>query len=307
MACFLMLAWAYPAHADLAQHQEKKMIINGVERTYQIHYPSPMPVNLKNGLPLVIVLHGGRSSAEQIARASRFSAKSDKGGFIVVYPNGTGENAKRRLTWNAGECCDAAMINSAEDTLFIDSLIDRMVKFQGADPARIYIAGTSNGGMLAHKLGAELAHKVAAIGIVEGGMFASQPAPTAPISTIIIHGKLDSTIPIDGGETKSSLLKPYIKEGSTFMSAQAAYDFWRGKNGCTADEAITKKGRITTTASRECKNRAVVALQVMENGGHNWPGSPKAVYSEFDDGSSYLGHDATDVLWEFFSQQRKKN
>jgi len=304
-ALFLMLVWAQPAHADLSQHQERKMIINDVERTYQIHQPVPMPVNLKNGLPLVIVLHGGRSTGEQIARASRFSAKADKNGFIVVYPDGTGKNAERRLTWNAGDCCDVAMTDNAEDVLFISSLIDNMVKFQGADPKRVYIAGMSNGGMLAHRLGAELATKVTAIGVVEGGMFASQPIPSVPVSTMIIHGQIDKTVPFEGGETRSSLMKPYVKPDTKFLPTQSAYNFWREKNGCAADEDASTKGRITTYTSKVCKNQTVVALQVIKNGAHNWPGSSKAVYSEFDDGSSYLGHDATDALWEFFSQQRK--
>lgn len=302
----LLLPLISTAHAELSQHNEFRIDVNGVTRTFQIHYPAPAPVNLKNGLPLVIVLHGGRSSGEQIAKASRFSAKADKHGFITVYPDGTGKVEGRRLTWNAGECCDIAMKENAQDTAFIANLIDYMVKFQGADPRRVYIAGMSNGGMLAHRLAAELAPKIAAIGVVEGGMFTSQPTPTEPVSILIMHGERDKNVPYEGGPSKSSLITPYMKsEKTAFLPVQSAFDFWREKNGCRDDMTTEKKGRITTNIYRQCRNNTVTVLQTLQNSGHNWPGSPKMLYSEFDDGSNYMGHDATDILWDFFAQQRK--
>ncbi len=295
------------ALADLSQHQELKINVNGTPRAFHIHYPVPAPVNLKDGLPVVIVLHGGISSGEQIAKASRFSAKADKHGFITVYPDGSGKREGRRLTWNAGECCGIAMEENASDIAFIEQLIDYMIKFQGANPHHIYLAGMSNGGMLAYRAGAELSDKLAGIGIVAGGMFASQPMPKTPVSILIIHGKNDKNIPLTGGPSDSKLVKPHMKEGSTFLPAQSAFDFWREKNGCHGEPAQEKKGRIDTTIYRQCRNNTVTALQIMKNGAHNWPGSPHMIYSEFDDGSNYTGHDATDVLWDFFAQQRNIN
>ncbi len=303
----LLLPFASGAHADLSQHQELKMNVNGVPRTFNIHYPVPAPVNIKNGLPVVIVLHGGRSSGEQIAKASRFSAKADKHGFITVYPDGTGKIEGRRLTWNAGECCDIAMEENANDIAFIEQLIDYMIKFQGANPHHIYLAGMSNGGMLAHRAGAELSDKLAGIGIVAGGMFDTQPMPKTPASIFMIHGQNDKNIPPGGGPSDNKLVTSYMKEGSTFLPAQAAFDFWREKNGCHGEPLLEKKGRIDTTIYRQCRDNTVTVLQMMKNGAHNWPGSPKMVYSEFDDGSNYMGHDATDVLWDFFAQQRNIN
>lgn len=281
------------------------MMVNGVERTYQIHFPEPMPVNLRHGLPLVIVLHGGRSSGENIAKATRFSTKADKNGFITVYPDGTGKIEGRRLTWNAGECCDIAMDENAEDTAFIEALIDYMVKFQGVNPHHVYVAGLSNGGMLAYRLAGALSSRIAAVGVVSGGMFPSQPAPTEPVSIMIIHGKRDIIVPFDGGPAEHKLISSYVKEGTTFLPVQAAFDFWREKNGCKDEKSTESKGRIITQIYRQCRNHSVTVLQTLDNGGHNWPGSPKMVYSEFDDGSHYAGHDATDVLWDFFAQQRK--
>lgn len=301
----IITACALPAHADLAQHSERKMNVDGIERTYQIHFPEPMPVNLKYGLPLVIVLHGGRSSGENIAKTSRFTAKSDKHGFIVVYPDGIGKIEGRRLSWNAGNCCDIAMEEKANDTAFIEGLIDYMVKFQGANPHHIYIAGLSNGGMMAYRLAGELSSKIAAVGVVSGGMFADQPAPKEPVSMMIIHGKRDQVIPLEGGAADNKIISSFVKEGASFLSAQNAFDYWRHTNGCQGQMKTETKGRIVSQIYNPCKNNSMTVLQVLENGAHNWPGSPKMVYSEFDDGSNYAGHDATEVLWNFFAQQRK--
>lgn len=296
---------ARSAHADLANHHERRMVVNGVERTYQVHFPSPMPVNLREGIPLVIVLHGGRSNADNIAKASRFSALADKNGFMVVFPDGTGKIEGRRLTWNAGSCCDYAMENDSEDIAFIEELIDYMIKFQGANKHHIYVAGLSNGGMMAYRLAGALSDKIAAVGIVSGGMFPDQPPPRTPISILIMHGKRDRVIPLEGGPADHRLISSYVKERARFLSAQNALDYWRIANGCKKEMTTETMGRIVTQIYRQCANNTVVALQVLDNSGHNWPGSPKLIFSEFDDGTHYLGHDATSVLWSFFAQQRK--
>lgn len=292
-------AWAEPGST-----QEQKMEVNGVERTYIIHFPNPMPAKITNGLPVVIALHGGGGSGEQIAKATRFNDKADKEGFIVVYPNGSGRREDKLLTWNAGKCCAYAMRQNINDIAFIDALIDKLVKFQNADPQRIYITGMSNGAMMAHRLGAALAPKVAAIGVVAGTIFKDQPIPVAPISVMMIHGLADDSVLFNGGPSKRPMVRAAIDgEG---LPVRSAYDFWRKHNGCAVDENVYAKGNITTYTTKPCKDNTTIILQTIKNGGHNWPGSPKAaVYSEFDDGSSYIGHDATDVLWNFFASQHK--
>lgn len=304
LAILILISSAHIVKAQPAHHENQTIMVNGVERSYIIHLPKPMPVNLSQGLPVVIALHGGGGSGEQMAKSSRLSAKADKNGFIAVYPNGTGRREDKFLTWNASKCCAFAMRENSDDVAFISALIDKLIKFQNADPTRIYITGMSNGGLMAHRLGAELAPKIAAIGVVAGTIFSDQPLPSSPVSVMLIHGLSDTSVPFDGGESKRPMIRAAMK-GDSYLPVKSAYNFWREKNGCAADEEIYERGNITTYASKVCKNRTVVVLQTIKNGGHNWPGSPKAFYSEFDDGSNYLGHDATDELWNFFLQQRK--
>lgn len=292
-------AWAAPGTTE-----EQKMDVDGVERSYVIHFPNPMPANVNDGLPVVIALHGGGGNGDYMAKATRFNEKADKEGFIAVYPNGSGRREDKFLTWNASKCCAYAMRQNIDDTAFISALIDKLVKFQGADPNRIYITGMSNGGMMAHRLGAALAPKIAAIGVVAGTIFNDQPVPAAPVSVMMIHGLADSSVRFNGGPSKRPMVR--AAEGGEGLPVRSAYDFWRKYDGCMTEEPAHSKGNVTTYTAKACKGNTTVILQTIKNGGHNWPGSPKGKYSEFDDGSNYFGHDATDVLWDFFSRQRKQ-
>src|SRR5689334_22516319 len=85
----------------------------GLERSYLLHLPTPLP---DKPLPLVVVVHGGGGSAEGAETQTGFNAMADRHGFIAVYPNGTGKSHPLRamlgkegfLTWNAGTCCSYA-------------------------------------------------------------------------------------------------------------------------------------------------------------------------------------------------------
>lgn len=66
-------------------------------------------------------------------------------GFIAVYPAGSGPNADRLLTWNAGTCCAYAMENNIDDVGFVSQLIDFMIAEYHVDRRRVYATGHSNG------------------------------------------------------------------------------------------------------------------------------------------------------------------
>lgn len=301
LTCLFIILSAQAALAFPSDHQERKLMIGDVERSYMIHFPSNLRIT--TGLPVVIVLHGGGSDAESIIKASGFSDKADKEGFMTVYPEGVGTSGERQ-TWNASHCCGHARQENANDVEFITKLIDELETSLIIDKTRIYVAGVSNGGMLAHRIGGILSSRIAAIGVVGGAMFDDQPAPDTPISVLMIHGLSDDVVPAEGGDSDKGLVK--VSMDKPFLPAQAAYNFWREKNGCKIELPPHIKGNITTLRNRDCRNGVMVVLQKVKNGGHNWFGSSRAIFSQFDDGSVYLGHSATDVLWDFFSVQRKK-
>jgi polyhydroxybutyrate depolymerase len=76
---------------------------------------------------------------------------------------------------------------------------------------------------------------------------------------------------------------------------------WAGHNGCAADpvEEVVK-GQATVRRWTGCKPGGVVALYVLGDGGHTWPGATV--------GGNILGGvskdvDASEVIWTFFKDK----
>src|SRR6266852_4821262 len=80
----------------------RSLQVGGRIRIYLVHVPKSYEGS--KSYPVVLVLHGGGSNAEQMVRFCGLNEKADQAGFIVAYPNGTGW-LQTMLTWNGGNCC----------------------------------------------------------------------------------------------------------------------------------------------------------------------------------------------------------
>jgi len=94
----------------------------------------------------VIVLHGGMGSARLMRANSGFDSLAKHQGFMVVYAEGT-DFGEDRHAWNTGYLL-RRQVRDADDIAYLDLLLDRLVGEHGADPAKIYMTGGSNGGMM---------------------------------------------------------------------------------------------------------------------------------------------------------------
>lgn len=111
----------------------------GQQRTFRVH--APPSYDGKTPLPLVVAMHHSPGNADVIASTSDMSAKADREGFLVLYPEGLGGGM------NALVCC-----GSQDDVGFVKALVERMVARWHADPQRVYATGISNGGDMAFRL-----------------------------------------------------------------------------------------------------------------------------------------------------------
>src|SRR5688572_28996422 len=138
----------------------------GREGSYLLHVPRAAEAG--RGLPLVLAFHGGGGEAEAFKGYAGLDAVADREGFLVAYPNGSGLLPRRLLTWNAGECCGFAMNQRLDDVGFAVAVIDDVTRRAAVDTRRVYATGHSNGAMMAYRLGAERADRIAAIAPVAG-------------------------------------------------------------------------------------------------------------------------------------------
>jgi polyhydroxybutyrate depolymerase len=136
------------------------MVFDGIERTYILHIPTGC--DAAHPTPLVLAFHGLTLNAEDMIRISGLSEQADTSGFIVAYPNGTGENS----SWNAGRCCGEAAKNRVDDVGFVRALIDELAAMTNIDLHRVYATGFSNGAIFVYSLACKLSDRIAAIGPV---------------------------------------------------------------------------------------------------------------------------------------------
>lgn len=140
--------------------------------------------------PLVVVLHGWYGSPEQVAESSGMGAVGAVEGFVVAY--GRGE----RSSWNAGRCCGASAAAGVDDVAYLGSLVGDVAARRPLDLSRVYVAGFSNGGMMALRAACSLPEVFAAAATVAGTLVSSCENPVAVVH---VHGTGDGTVPFEGG------------------------------------------------------------------------------------------------------------
>jgi polyhydroxybutyrate depolymerase len=279
--------------AQVGQADDRRTLqVSGRLRSYVVRAPE----RLSSPVPLVIVLHGGGGNAANAENMTGFTEKARKENFIVVYPEGNGRLRRTLLTWNAGHCCGYAMTENVNDVRFIDELIDRLIERYPIDERRIYVTGMSNGGMMTHRVGIELSHRIAAIAPVVGTVFGDERRPAQPVAALMINGMLDKNVPYAGGEPGGRGTDAW--DGTHAKPASDQGSFWAKANGCT--DASTKEDIATQIRWRyECPDGRAVELIALKDNGHAWPGGEPGS-RRGDKPSESL--EATDVIWEFFKE-----
>lgn len=237
--------------------------VGGTERTYRVHQPAGLPA----AAPLVVMLHGGFGSGGHAERAYGWDRLADTAKFAVAYPDGLGR------TWNTnGGCCGRSAREGIDDVAFITAMVDEISRDVGVDPARVYVAGMSNGGIMAYTLACNTG-LFAAIGPVAATQLDPCSAPH-PTSVLHIHGTADPNVRYDGapGAGVARIDGPSVPEVDTF---------WRTADDC-AQPMTTTDGAVTT-AIAGCPDGRSVGLISVGDVGHEWPAF------------------ATETLWQFFA------
>jgi polyhydroxybutyrate depolymerase len=268
------------------------------KRTYLVHIPKDY--DPKKPASVVLALHGAAMNGSMMVWFSGLNKTSDKAGFIVVYPSGTGTGPF--LTWNAGGIKGRMAEGRADDVAFIGKLLDDLGTVVKVDEKRVYACGMSNGGMMSYRLAAELSDRIAAVAPVAGTIAIDESKPKRPVPVIHFHGSKDNMVPFEMAKGKAP----------AFMKLKGVEDSiqtWVKLNGCDEKpktETLSKDSddmKVIRKTYGGGKDGSEVVLVVIEEGGHTWPGQQPPV--------SFIGRStknisANDLMWEFFQKHPMK-
>jgi poly(3-hydroxybutyrate) depolymerase len=163
-------------------------------RRYAVHLPPPRPARYR--LPMVVVLHGLHNSWQQVEGAGGWARYADAHGFLVAYGIGVGGS------WNAGGCCGAAHRSGTDDVGYLVGLVTDLAHRYPVDRTRVYIAGFSDGDMMAIRAACDRPDVFAAAGGSSGGLVSPCRAPAGQVRVRHLHGRYDTVVPYRGGYSR---------------------------------------------------------------------------------------------------------
>jgi polyhydroxybutyrate depolymerase len=272
--------------------------INSMTRMYSVHVPTNYNPNIST--PLIFAFHGGGGDMDYMANDKYYGliSKSDKEGFLVVFPNGYSKfNSGKFATWNAGSCCGDARDKKIDDIDFVKKMIEHITVQLNIDSKKIFAIGMSNGGMFSHRLACEMSDVFKSIASVAGTIASEDCKPKRPISILHIHAKNDDHVLFNGGigQAFSEERKAKITE---FTSVPLTIDGWVKRNNCNpkSEKILNVEGAYCDLYSH-CLDNTKIKLCVTETGGHSWPGGVKPRGNE----PASKAIIANDVIWDFFN------
>jgi polyhydroxybutyrate depolymerase len=318
----LSLAVAAPAFAERGPlppgDHTRPLPYKRLSRGYVLHLPpaaaQPAP------LPLVLAFHGGGGNAAGFQKYAGLDAVADREGFAVVYPDGTGPflnssmpvppALQRLFTWNAGRCCGWSMDEKIDDVGFSLRVVEAVEQVAHIDSARVYATGHSNGAMMAYRLAAEAADRIAAIVPVGGAMNLKQPfAPARAVPLLHIHSVSDPRAPFGGGDRESIAGVKVHHE-----PALAGLQLWEKRNGCNGKAKQLEQRSIPAPngmgehsalhIAAACPENAPVELWRLAGPGHGWPGDNPGPLPESVMGPHSNVISAAEEVWKFAKRFR---
>jgi polyhydroxybutyrate depolymerase len=283
------------------------------------HYLVVEPDRLaRSNRPTVILLHGHGASAAFMVGLDSFGTYTaqdwirlaERERVMLIAPDGI-KGSDGKQAWN--DCrLDAASNATSDDVGFIGALIDNAVAEHGADPERIYVYGSSNGGGMAYRLGIELAPRLAAIG-VQSALMPMQSrckAPAHPISVFVAHGTADEIAPYNGGRVGHWLLR----DRGSGVGAEESVAVWRRAAGLPETPLRFRLPHLQssdpTSATRYVWGNDPARVQVqfmrIDGGGHVQPSKDEELPWILRRIVGNMNHDVdtAEEAWTFFKDKR---
>jgi len=220
-------------------------------------------------IPILVVLHGRNTSAQQEEQRDGFQALVAQGRAELVYPLGISRS------WNAGGCCGVAAREGVNDVAFLTDLVAH-VDPGGKRP--IYMIGFSNGGRMTYAMACD--HPDLVDGYAVLAAVPVRPCATPhPVTLLQIGGTADPLVPYSPGDS-----------GGEHPPVTTQVAALRRLDSCATQTSTTRIGDVTLSTWTSCTDGNRVGFATYRGVGHWWPAG----------GTTTPG--AAEVIWGFLTR-----
>ncbi len=279
--------------AVAATVRQGTIAVPGQTLTYSLYLPQRAAPTGR--YPIVMLLHGGSSNGARIAEQTGIGAYVDQYGFIAVLPDTGGTE------WNDGRDTTRS---SRDDVGYLVALVHEVVARFGGDPARVFVAGASAGGMMVQRLACEATNVFAAYAAVVANLpvaLAGTCRPSRRVPIVFFNSTTDPFMPWAGGEIRRGRFRG---AGGQVLSAPQTIDFWSRFDGCGGARTEDLPDRVSDNTHVRVVNFGAcgVLFYEIEGGGHTWPGgaSPGGFFARRILGATTHNINATSAMLDFF-------
>lgn len=253
------------------------------------------------GMPLVVMLHGCRQDAADLARGTRMNRLADRHGFLVLYPQQSPmAQATRCWRWYDPR-------RGAEEADAIADVIREVSVRQALDVERIFLAGLSAGAAMAAQVTLRHPDLVRSLALHSGPALADVATATQGMSLMRRGLPADSVLTVSALQRDAPLnVSVLILHGDadppvSSRNAEQSFLQWQRLNGVAEPEAGAAipmgEGGARPWRRQTCKARhATIRLVTMPKVGHAWSGGDARI--SYHGGR---GPDASALIWRFFS------
>ncbi len=262
------------------------------------------------GMPLVVMLHGCRQTAEAFARGSRMNQWADAGDFMVLYPQQSLARQVQRC-WRWFQPDDD---HGGAEADLIAALIRSEVVRHGLDPERVYVAGLSAGAGMAALVALRHPSLIAAVAMHSGPVVGDAHNAGNGLSTMrrgsikplapLVQAVADPAV-FDLG-MPALILHGQLDPAVAPRNARQLFEQFRTLNA--ADPHALPIERVLGLGTEKAYRRVdvlrgrktVLRLCEITRLEHAWSGGDPAIRYH-----ARSGPDASALVWRFFQSQRR--
>jgi polyhydroxybutyrate depolymerase len=280
--------------------EQQSLEVNGTPRLFLLTTPAPSPAVTPR--PLVLDFHGLAEGAQLQATTSQFGVLGQKDGFIVAFPQGTGNPSQ----WDT-----SATSHPNADLTYVTDMLNSIESRLCVDTSRVYADGFSDGAFMVSLLACTMASRFAAIAAVSGLLMPKPCLAARPVPILAFHGTADPILYFNGG-IGTAVLNHALNGGPTPPTTTtvpanlngsgypANVRAWANRDGCNPHSTETMRAPHIIERTYRCPPGVGVVFYIVLDGGHAWPGSKFTQSIANITGFTTFEINATDTIWKFF-------